>query len=347
MRLLLVHPAVYDFACHDFWLKPYGLLKLAGLMHSKGVEVYYFDFLDRFSRDVDKRYQKSDPFGKGKLPRAFLPKPDLFHHVPRRFKRYGRDLEIFEQFLKKLPPLDAVCITCTMTYWYPGIRELLPYFDNIPVYLGGGYASLLPEHAMSLGVHTVSHESLPQFLCQFGSTLEEFHGAIPYWQAYAHVPYIVTRLSWGCPCHCTYCAVSSFYPRFTQREKDSIIEEIIHSIRQETTDVIFYDDALLSQSDVLFQICKKILSLKKVNFHTPNGLSINQLTEEAAQNLKTSHFGQLYLGFETVEDELQVKVGGKTSSRNFKKAAEALRVITGKDFGTDSEAWGNWWRSQM
>ncbi|MEO0235942.1 MAG: hypothetical protein ABIM02_04375 [candidate division WOR-3 bacterium] len=32
MRVLLVNPPVYDFALHDFWLKPYGLLRIASSM---------------------------------------------------------------------------------------------------------------------------------------------------------------------------------------------------------------------------------------------------------------------------------------------------------------------------
>lgn len=78
MNVLCVHPPVYDFAFHDFWLKPHGLVKLAGLFHEKGAKVYYFDFLDRFSPDVEDRYQKSDACGKGKLPQTFIPKPGQF-----------------------------------------------------------------------------------------------------------------------------------------------------------------------------------------------------------------------------------------------------------------------------
>ncbi len=323
--MLLVHPAVHDFACHDFWLKPYGLLKLAGLLHQNGVEVYYFDFLDRYAYDVENRYRKSDSFGKGKFPRHFIAKPDFFQHVPRRFKRYGRKIEVFEQFLKTLPPLDAVFITCTMTYWYPGIKELLPYLSGVPVYLGGGYASLLPEHARSLGVQVVTHDSLPEFLSKFGLNLEGFYSALPYWDGYPYLPYVVTRLSWGCPCQCTYCAVQTFYPRFINRDIDNVYEEIAHSLREETTEVVFYDDALLVQSEELFLLCKKILSMKKVRFHTPNGLAVKHLTRGISRSLKDLHFGQIYLGYETGEDKLQVRMGGKTSAKAFEKAVEALR----------------------
>jgi hypothetical protein len=45
-KILLVNPPIYDFAAYDFWLKPYGLLRIAGRLR-KGNNLYLFDYLDR------------------------------------------------------------------------------------------------------------------------------------------------------------------------------------------------------------------------------------------------------------------------------------------------------------
>ena len=34
-RILLVNPPIYDFAAYDFWLKPYGLLSVAGRLRGR------------------------------------------------------------------------------------------------------------------------------------------------------------------------------------------------------------------------------------------------------------------------------------------------------------------------
>jgi len=47
--LLLVQPWIYDFSAHDFWLKPYGLLKLGGLLRKKGYTLGFVDLLDPLS----------------------------------------------------------------------------------------------------------------------------------------------------------------------------------------------------------------------------------------------------------------------------------------------------------
>ena len=44
-RILLVNPAIYDFAAYDFWLKPYGMLSVAGKLRGRA-DFVLFDYLD-------------------------------------------------------------------------------------------------------------------------------------------------------------------------------------------------------------------------------------------------------------------------------------------------------------
>ena len=45
-KILLVNPPIYDFAAFDFWLKPYGLLSVAGFMRGKA-DFELFDLLEQ------------------------------------------------------------------------------------------------------------------------------------------------------------------------------------------------------------------------------------------------------------------------------------------------------------
>jgi len=56
MNLLLVNPPIYDFTAFDFWLRPYGMLRVAGQLRSCKLTV--FDHL--VSR-------KRDAFGRGRF----------------------------------------------------------------------------------------------------------------------------------------------------------------------------------------------------------------------------------------------------------------------------------------
>ena len=54
MKILLVNPPIYDFSAFDFWLKPYGLLRVGGALRDQA-DLRLFDFLDRRHPDARRR----------------------------------------------------------------------------------------------------------------------------------------------------------------------------------------------------------------------------------------------------------------------------------------------------
>jgi len=119
-RVLLVNPPIYDFAAYDFWLKPYGLLRVGGRLRGRA-ELALFDFLDRLAAPGR---QDSDAWGRGHYPRQIVQKPPFLPVLRRRFSRYGLPRALFQRFLAEQPPFDAALINGGMTYWYPGVREV-------------------------------------------------------------------------------------------------------------------------------------------------------------------------------------------------------------------------------
>ena len=64
-KILLVNPPIYDFAAYDFWLKPYGLLSVAGYLRGKA-DFKLFDYLDRLHPFVaGQKNLESDRWGRG------------------------------------------------------------------------------------------------------------------------------------------------------------------------------------------------------------------------------------------------------------------------------------------
>lgn len=80
-----------------------------------------------------------------------IDKPSIFKDIPRSFKRYGMPQDEFNSRLKSMPEPLMVCVTSHMTYWYPGVFEVIKIiksiFPSVPVVLGGIYATLCYEHA--------------------------------------------------------------------------------------------------------------------------------------------------------------------------------------------------------
>jgi len=154
-HVLLINPWIYDFAAYNEWMEPLGLLSVAAMLRENGYTLRLMDCLDRWHPDLLKlqgrEAPKSNPYGCGKFYKTFLDKPAVLAHVPRRYGRYGLPLEIFETELDRQPRPDAVLVTSGMTYWYPGSFEAIHWakarWPDMPVILGGVYATLCPDHA--------------------------------------------------------------------------------------------------------------------------------------------------------------------------------------------------------
>lgn len=101
-NVLLVNPPIYDFSAYDYWLKPYGLLRVAGMMRELcGMQL--FDYLDRWHAGVSTPVH-SDPWGRGSFAAARVPIPDELADFERPYRRYGRLRQAFQAFLSDHEP---------------------------------------------------------------------------------------------------------------------------------------------------------------------------------------------------------------------------------------------------
>jgi len=143
-KVLLVNPPIYDFAAYDFWLKPYGLLSVAGHLREK-VDVELFDYLDRFHPFVvGQKGLASDRWGRGRFYFERLPNPPCLKQIPRYFRRFGLPRRLFKDLLAARKQCDFVLIQTMMTYWYPGVQEVIEDVQKIFEYQAGlGAAALL------------------------------------------------------------------------------------------------------------------------------------------------------------------------------------------------------------
>src|SRR5262245_25859382 len=158
-RVLLVNPPIYDFSAYDFWLKPYGLLRVAGYLRGQA-ELTLFDYLDRWHPLAPQgQHQDSDAWERGQFYAQSVTKPTLFAAIARTYRRYGLPRALFQSFLTEHGPCDVALIQTVMTYWYPGIQEVIDdiraYTPQTQIVLGGVYATLCPQHTRSLGADLV------------------------------------------------------------------------------------------------------------------------------------------------------------------------------------------------
>lgn len=332
MKILLVNPPVYDFALHDFWLKPYGLLRIASGLRKLNIPFDFFDFLDRGHPTYENLKLKTDEFGRGKFYYEEVKKPDVISFVPRKFKRYGLKKE---KFLEETSngDYDFIFITTGMTYWYLGVKEVVETakerWKKAKIVVGGISATLMPDFYRDLGADYVVEGD---DWSDFGKTFFPFDptDCLPDYGVYRKLYYGVIRLIEGCPFRCLYCASYKLKPK-VRLNNPSAVAELIEKLYAERgiKDLVFYDDALLFYFDEGLKRLHSELKERglegKLRFHTPNALHVRRINEEVAYLLKEMGFETIYLGVETVNPALLKKVGEKLSFSEFERAVDNLK----------------------
>lgn len=330
LRILLINPWIHDFAAFNLWARPLGLFRVAEYLSSFDTELVFIDCTDSGA---------AGRFGAGKYRTEEIRKPALLQAVPRRFKRYGIGIDEFARRVRAAMPFDAVMMTSLMSYWYPGVQTAVEMIrelaGDVPVILGGIYATLYPEHGIKAsGADFVFRGPLSGglnfALATFGFKLKKKREAVPY-----HLlnlcddhRFAPLQTSTGCPFRCAYCASELLsHGKCRRRAPDEVLKEISELYHKGVRDYAFYDDALLHDADNHIKpILKSIAdSGLPVRFHTPNGLHARFVDEEVARLMQRTNFKTVRLSLETTDRERQESTGAKVTNRDLEKAVALLR----------------------
>ncbi len=339
--ILLVNPWIHDFAAYDLWARPMGLLVLGTLLRRHGWEPRLVDCLDVDHPEMGS--VKVRPHAHGRFARTPIPKPEPLKTVPRAYSRYGVAPEIVEKDLLSISRPDAILVTSHMTYWYPGVREavslLRQVFPEVPIILGGIYASLLPDHAGTyMGADEVvtgpGEAAVIQTLGRITGKGEadagtaaalECEPALDLMTRLRFLPLITSR---GCPFRCTYCASRIMVGRFVRRGVTEVIREIRGArVRYGVHDIALYDDAFLVDAPshalpILEHVAEKLPGMR---WHSPNGLHASAIDLRVAGAMKRAGFETIRIGLESTSDRFHAETGGKTRFEGFLSAVASLR----------------------
>ncbi len=346
-HILLINPWITDFAAYNFWIKPIGLLYIVSLLRENGLRVTLVDCLDFYS--------KTKKFGDGKFFKTKIEKPLPLKSIPRNYYQHGIPEEML---LKRLSLLeekpDLIGITSGMTYWYPGVFKLIEitknFFKDVPVILGGIYATLCHEHAQIYSGADIVFKSeneleavkliskltdfqlrtpWPRSALRSGPNSKLRTEELPYpaFDLYPHLDYVCITTTRGCPFRCTYCASHILSKGFVRRDPLKVVDEIEYwTTNYQIQNIAFYDDALLVDPPRNFiPVIKEVMKRGiRCNFHTPNALHIREIDEEVATLLYQGRFKTIRLGFETSNEEAQTDTGGKVNNIEFQRAVKYL-----------------------
>ncbi|MHC5182621.1 MAG: B12-binding domain-containing radical SAM protein [Planctomycetota bacterium] len=332
-KILLVNPPIYDFAAYDFWLKPYGMLRVGGLLRPFA-ELSLFDYTDRLHPAFAPAIKaKTDRFSKGPYPFERIPNPTSLKDIPRYYRRFGMPRKVFHDFLSKNNSFDFVLIQTVMTYWTPGYREVIEdirqFCPKAKIVLGGFYATACCDHAKSLGADTVIAGDNLDPLWKLIGQKPPAEPQTPAWKLYPKLEAAVMTLTHGCPFKCSYCYVPQSGRKFKARPLNECLAELKHLVNLGAKNIAFYDDALLYQPEqIITPFLQAVIDNRiDVNFHTPNAMHARFITPELSDLMVRAGFKTFYLGFESRSEAFHKKTGsGKVVSDELAAAVEYLKA---------------------
>jgi len=348
-HLLLINPWIYDFAAYDFWAKPLGFLYLASILRKNEYNISYIDCLDSNHPAIQTagsiKPLSRQKYGKGKFLKTKIEKPGPLKSVSRNYSRYGIPPEVFMGELEKTSSPAVILVTSTMTYWYPGVFDIITMtkkvFPQTPIILGGIYPTLCYFHAKkySGAGFVISGDGEFELLKLVSSltgkatiffpdpkNLDSF--PYPAFDLLNKLHYICILTSRGCPYRCCYCASHILSPSYRSRDPKAVADEIEFWYQKfGVKNFVFYDDALLFQPEKnIIPFLKEIIHRRiPCYFHTPNGIHIRSMSEEIAHLMFQGGFKTIRFGLETADENQMVKMGNKTTRGEFIQAVDFLK----------------------
>lgn len=337
-KALLVNPVVQDFAAYDFWARPLGLLWLGGMLRQGGALVELLDCMDPLGPWTPPRLRVRRSQGRGRFVRTPIDRPAVLPPVGRRYCQYGLPPELLEQALAGTRRPDVVLVGSGMSYWYPGVTATIQVvkqqWPQLPVLLGGVYASLCADHARKhSGADRVlpgpAGRSLPLLweLLELRGVRPEPGEVLPAHELAPHADAGALMTSSGCPKRCGYCGVATLQPRFEPLAPQRVEQEVRSLVRLGVRDIAIYDDAFLADPRRAVDILKRVATLRpRLRLHAASGLSCKGLTPRVARAMRGAGFATVRLGLETSDPVAQADLGGKLTTSDFLEALEHLEA---------------------
>jgi radical SAM superfamily enzyme YgiQ (UPF0313 family) len=190
---------------------------------------------------------------------------------------------------------------------------------DVPVVLGGIYATLYPDHAKRFsGADVVmtgqAENQIVQWICgQFELKQKKHYRHIddypfPAYDLYTKTGHAALLTTRGCPFQCSFCATNRFYDHFVQRSPELVVKELSYYHDQlKIREIAFYDDALFAFADRhIIPILKSVINRgMNFHFHSPNGLFARYVDQELAELMVNSGFKTIRLSFESSDHNRQ------------------------------------------
>ncbi|MCX7944280.1 MAG: radical SAM protein [Deltaproteobacteria bacterium] len=340
MKVLLIIPSITDFAAHDMWAAPYGMMVIASALKKHNIE---FDILDLLGRNYTRKEYED---GRRRYKRTIIEMPKILRNknIKRHYAIYGANFDDIEAEVEKLTnTYKLIVMSTTMTYWYYGYKyiyeRLKNRFQTSTFAIGGVYVTLLESHSKTVfeGAHIFPNQRLQYFdkLVSeiYGKEFTCFSQPFSLWEfpdveSFSHRRYIPALLMRGCPFNCTYCASKTLVKNLEHKDPIKLADWVIQTCETTGIDnVALFDDAFLYRADEFAKpFLRRIMqSNLRLRLHASNGLHPRFIDEELASLMRKSGFETIRLSLESSDEKIMSITGDKVKRTEYENAIKYLQ----------------------
>ena len=188
---------------------------------------------------------------------------------------------------------DEIYVTSLFTYSWKTVHNSVAYYKqlypNAKIFLGGLYASLLPDHAASSGAE------IRQGLIEEAENLMPDYSLVPNWDG------SIVFSSRGCIRKCPFCAVPILEKEYTSRKS---ISQFLHPLHKR---VILWDNNFLF-SPYWYEILSEIKQ-KKLWVDFNQGIDIRLLNDEKAEMIASMKTRLIRSAYDSRASQKEVQRG--------------------------------------
>lgn len=294
-----------------FASQPSGLLKISSYLKKAGHKTHLIDCTSESKSGKNSVYSKK-LIGRRKCGNYSNEK------VEEPVYLFGLGYDEFREELKNIKKPDLVMVTSSMTYHWIPVHKIIKIckeqFPEVPLVLGGIYATLCSEHAAKSGADQIFCRNITE-----ADDCPADFSVLDYSPEYATIK--TTR---GCPNRCSYCAVHILEGNgFYFRNPESTFQEIVAKHEKyKIKHFIFWESNLLINANehfevILDKIIKRGLDIELV---APEGLQINLVTQKLADKMKMAGFIEIHLPLESTEKSMEKRFHRQLGAENLRSA---------------------------
>ncbi len=300
-KALLLAPGYYEFGDYGYNDQPYmGLLKIARYFKNKGVEIEYHDFslpplVASFNKNLKELYS-------GHFKR-FIPCGNFENEgIMKAQKYYGAPYSAIEEIIKNSNPTE-IWLSSGLTYYWEAVRDVAmickKYYPDVPLLLGGIYATLFPAHAQNHipadYVHVGPFEDVDDLMPDYSVDALRYRSSIR-----------TIQIAKGCHLKvpCTWCAVHAMDNKFKGISPDPTFAYLKQEYANGVNHFRLWASQLLVPLPKFKELMNKIISSKmNISLIASEGVQPSLFDQEVSDLMYKAGFSSVSIPMESINEK--------------------------------------------